>query len=100
MGILPGMLPRVFELFSQSYRARGRDQGGLGIGLALVRSLTEMHQGRVEARSGGAGQGSEFIVRLPLAAPATESEEVKSVPIVPLASRRVLVVDDDKGRRR
>jgi signal transduction histidine kinase/CheY-like chemotaxis protein len=96
MGILPGMLPLVFELFSQSYRARGRDQGGLGIGLALVRSLTELHEGRVEARSDGAGQGSEFIVRLPLADARSERAEVKSSPSIALASRRVLVVDDDK----
>ncbi len=96
MGILPGMLPQVFELFSQSYRARGRDQGGLGIGLALVRSLTELHGGRVEARSAGAGRGSEFIVRLPLAAARCKRAEVETDSFRALDSRRVLVVDDDK----
>jgi signal transduction histidine kinase/CheY-like chemotaxis protein len=96
MGILPGMLPRVFELFSQSYRARGRDQGGLGIGLALVRSLTEMHEGRVEARSGGAGQGSEFVISLPVVVTRGERAKVESSVYTPSTSRRVLVVDDDK----
>ena len=94
MGILAGMLPHVFELFSQSYRAKGHDQGGLGIGLALVRSLVEMHGGRVEAHSAGAGKGSEFVVRLPLVAAcertAAQSTSSKGPPL-----GRVLVVDDD-----
>ena len=59
------MLARVFELFAQEERSRERSQGGLGIGLALVRGLVEMHGGSVEARSDGPGHGSEFIVRLP-----------------------------------
>jgi two-component system, sensor histidine kinase len=96
MGILAGMLPHLFEMFSQSYRARGRDQGGLGIGLALVRSLTELHGGSVEARSGGAGKGSEFIVRLPMIAARRKNAEVEREPINALAPRRVLIVDDNK----
>ncbi|HYO10726.1 MAG TPA: hybrid sensor histidine kinase/response regulator [Tepidisphaeraceae bacterium] len=67
MGIPPELLPRVFELFTQADRALDRAQGGLGIGLTLVRSLIEMHDGKVEARSGGAGAGSEFVITLPLA---------------------------------
>jgi signal transduction histidine kinase len=68
VGISPEDLPRVFELFAQVGGHEGRfGQGGLGIGLALVKRLVEMHGGRVEARSGGPGQGSEFVVRLPLA---------------------------------
>jgi signal transduction histidine kinase len=71
VGIPPEMLPRVFDLFTQVdpvLRRSGRNQGGLGIGLTLVRTLVEMHGGSVEARSAGPRQGSEFRVRLPLAA--------------------------------
>jgi PAS domain S-box-containing protein len=68
IGIPPEMLPRVFEMFTQLDRsARPQGDSGLGIGLSLVRNLTELHGGSVEAKSGGVGQGSEFIVRLPLA---------------------------------
>ena len=66
MGIPPDMLPRVFELFTQVDRHADRAQGGLGIGLTLVKSLVEMHGGSVEAHSDGPGRGSEFVVRLPL----------------------------------
>jgi signal transduction histidine kinase len=66
IGIAPDLLPRVFELFAQGEQALDRSEAGLGIGLTLVRSLVEMHGGRVEARSDGPGQGSEFEVRLPL----------------------------------
>jgi PAS domain S-box-containing protein len=65
IGIAPEALPRVFEMFTQVDRARAR--GGLGIGLALSRSLVEMHGGSIEASSRGLGQGSEFVVRLPVA---------------------------------
>ena len=65
IGISAEHLPRLFDMFSQVSPALERSQGGLGIGLALVRSLVEMHGGRVEARSAGLGQGSEFLVRLP-----------------------------------
>src|SRR5208282_5872911 len=67
VGIPPYMLPRIFEMFIQVDRSLERAQGGLGIGLTLVRRLVEMHGGTVEAHSDGAGTGSEFIVRLPLA---------------------------------
>ena len=69
IGIAPEMLPRLFEPFSQIDGARKLSQGGLGIGLSLVRSLVEMHGGTVSAHSEGAGRGSEFVVRLPLHAP-------------------------------
>ena len=65
VGIAPEMLPRIFDLFTQVDGALGRSHGGLGIGLALVRTLVEMQEGRVQAQSGGLGQGSEFTVRLP-----------------------------------
>ncbi len=67
IGISPALLPHVFDLFAQGEQALDRTGAGLGIGLTLVRSLVEMHGGRVEARSGGPGQGSELEVRLPLA---------------------------------
>jgi two-component system, chemotaxis family, CheB/CheR fusion protein len=69
VGIAPEMLPRVFDLFTQADRSLAHSQGGLGIGLSLVRSLVELHGGRVEASSGGLGKGSEFSVHLPLVAP-------------------------------
>jgi signal transduction histidine kinase len=69
VGVPAEMLPRLFELFTQVDRSLNRSQGGLGIGLALVRRLTEMHGGTVEATSGGPGKGSEFVVRLPRVVP-------------------------------
>jgi CheY-like chemotaxis protein len=66
MGISTEMLPRVFEMFTQVDRSLDHAQGGLGIGLTLVKRLIEMHGGSVEARSGGPGKGSQFIVRLPV----------------------------------
>ena len=80
-GIAPTLLPRVFELFAQAERTLDRSQGGLGIGLTLVKLLVEMHGGTVEAKSAGLGAGAEFIVRLPsheaagepAALPATDS---------------------------
>jgi PAS domain S-box-containing protein len=74
IGIRPEMLPRIFDIFQQADRLPGRVSEGLGLGLALVRSLVEVHGGTARAFSGGPGQGSEFVVRLPLApAAATEA---------------------------
>ena len=67
IGIPRDMLPRVFEMFTQLDHSRNRSGGGLGIGLNLVRTLVELHGGTVEAHSGGLGQGSQFVVKLPLA---------------------------------
>lgn len=99
LGISPDMLPRVFDMFSQWDRTRYRAQGGLGIGLTLAKNLVQMHGGRIEARSDGLGQGSEFIVRLPLVrgvlhpAPATPTiGKLKSLP-----RRKILVVDDTRA---
>jgi signal transduction histidine kinase len=66
IGIAAEHLPQLFQMFSQVTSAIERSQGGLGIGLSLVRGLVELHGGTVEARSDGPGLGSEFIVRLPL----------------------------------
>jgi PAS domain S-box-containing protein len=92
-GIPPELLPRVFDLFVQSDRTLDRAQGGLGVGLAVVKRLVEMHKGEVAARSNGLGRGSTFEIRLPRAAspapaPAVE-EQFKLEP------RRVLIVDDN-----
>jgi PAS domain S-box-containing protein len=97
IGILPDMLPRIFEMFTQVEHSTSRTQGGLGIGLTLVRSLVEMHGGKVEARSEGPGKGSEFIVRLPLGE-NDRSEIVRDSMrhFGQLSSKRVLVVDDNR----
>jgi signal transduction histidine kinase len=100
IGIPPEMLGNVFDLFTQVNRALDRSHGGLGIGLALVRKIVEMHGGRVSARSGGLDQGTEIQIRLGrleggrgAVAPATEAE---SADRLELPSRRVLVVDDNE----
>jgi PAS domain S-box-containing protein len=99
MGIAPELLPRVFDLFVQADQSLARSQGGLGIGLTMVRSLTEMHGGRVEAHSAGSGRGSEFVVRLPLldgAAPGGAPARERVAPAESaVVARRVLVVDDN-----
>jgi CheY-like chemotaxis protein len=97
IGIPAEALPGLFTLFSQVDNSLERAQGGLGIGLALVKGLVEMHGGTVEARSAGPGQGSAFVVRLPAAEGA--GEEVKPPadgPAPPAARRRVLIVDDNR----
>ncbi|MGH7279350.1 MAG: ATP-binding protein, partial [Candidatus Rokuibacteriota bacterium] len=97
-GISPELLPRIFELFTQAEASAERASGGLGLGLALVRSLAEQHGGSVEARSAGPGQGSHFIVRLPLArglAVPAEKPDAATVGAV----RTILVVEDDADAR-
>jgi PAS domain S-box-containing protein len=94
-GIAPGDLPHVFDLFMQSKTHAAHAAGGLGVGLALVRVLVQMHGGTVEARSEGPGKGSEFIVTLPEMVEIKPSMTDRSMP--PLASSRrlrVLVADD------
>ena len=100
VGIDPALLPQVFDLFIQADRSLERKQGGLGLGLTLVRRLVEMHGGRVEAASAGPGFGSAFTIRLPrLAAEVADSAEPETVPVPVTAppagpGRRILVVDD------
>ncbi len=100
-GIRAEMLPRIFDMFTQADRSLDRSQGGMGIGLALVRRLVEMHGGRVEAHSEGLGRGSRFVVRLPLIPDEAPAGDVA----VPASARcrgdaggshrwRILVVDD------
>jgi len=115
IGIRPEMLPHVFELFTQLDRTNGRTQGGLGIGLALVRQLVQMHGGSVSAASDGPGKGAEFVLRLPVLSVAAEEDhepanvtvetpgggEVASMvaPLVAASAeriaRRILIADDN-----
>jgi signal transduction histidine kinase/CheY-like chemotaxis protein len=96
LGIPADMLPRVFQMFTQIDGHRDRSQGGLGIGLSLVKRLAEMHGGSVEAASAGPGRGSEFTIRLPLAADEPQQAEECESGLAPASpSRRVLVVDDN-----
>jgi PAS domain S-box-containing protein len=97
-GISSALLPHVFDLFAQAERTLDRSEGGLGIGLSLVKRLIELHGGSVEARSKGPGEGSEFVVRLPIEPAPHDAQE--TIPGAkrrePGASRRVLVVDDNE----
>ncbi len=95
-GIPPEMLPAVFDLFTQAERTLDRAQGGLGIGLTLVRSLVEMHGGTVQVFSAGVGAGSEFVVRLPALAGAVEGGAGPGPGVAAAVTpRRILVVDDN-----
>jgi CheY-like chemotaxis protein len=97
IGIHPELLPRLFDLFVQGPRSAGRAEGGLGIGLTLVRSLVSMHGGTVVALSDGPGKGSAFVVRLPATVRPRAQAPVSSAPKIRTAAtpRRVLVVDDN-----
>ncbi len=105
IGIAPEMLDRVFELFEQQPQALDRSAGGLGLGLAIVRSLVQMHGGRVRATSNGAGQGSEFIIEFPRGDSVGVSPDVDSLtgqgPELPHGSgEHVLIVDDNEDAAR
>ena len=101
IGIAPQMLPRIFELFVQVDHASTKAQGGLGIGLTLVKNLVEMHNGVVQARSDGLGRGSEFVVRLPISAGAFDQDRGRETgdevcqPPSP-SGYRLMVVDDNQ----
>ena len=97
-GIPSEMLQPIFDLFVQSDNTLDRADGGMGVGLTLVRSLVELHGGSIVAQSDGPGRGSEFLVSLPL------SSEAQAVPAVPPPARpssgaRVLIVEDNPGSR-
>lgn len=100
VGIPPEKLPHLFEIFFQVDRSLERSQGGLGIGLSLVRRLVELHGGRVEVQSDGVGKGSEFIVYLPVLVEQQHSNSpfkfTNNGPISTPAARRILVVDDNR----
>lgn len=93
-GLSPELIPQIFDLFVQSDRTLDRAQGGLGVGLAVVKRLVEMHKGEVTARSEGLGRGSTFEIRLPrVARPAPMSDVGEPFKAEP---RRILIVDDNR----
>jgi CheY-like chemotaxis protein len=99
IGIAPEMLDEIFELFAQVDHSPARSGGGLGLGLTVVRRVLDLHGGRIEAYSDGPGKGSEFVVRLPLAAVVTELKSVGDTIETDMAAlgrrRRILIVDDN-----
>jgi two-component system CheB/CheR fusion protein len=98
IGLAPDQLSRIFEQFVQVDTALNRAEGGLGLGLSLVRNLVELHGGRVEARSKGLNQGSEFVVSLPLSPEPAKAGTTPKEPTSPAEKPRyeVLVVDDNR----
>jgi CheY-like chemotaxis protein len=100
IGIAANFLPRVFDLFAQGEQDLARAPGGLGIGLTLVRQLTELHGGTAEARSAGPGRGSTFVVRLPrIEPPAREQPGDDSSALHARHFRRVLIIEDNDDAR-
>jgi two-component system CheB/CheR fusion protein len=100
IGLAPDTLESIFDLFSQVDRSLAHSRGGLGIGLTLVRRVLDLHAGRIEARSGGLGKGSEFRVRLPMVSPSAgeprSSSESTSQPVAARQRpRRILIVEDN-----
>ena len=106
VGIDPARIGGIFELFAQAENAIGRAEGGMGIGLALVRNLVQLHQGTVQAKSDGVGHGSEFVVQLPLVV-TEESAAKEETPPVPAmvasdeqaSGRRIVIVEDNADVR-
>ena len=98
IGMSPELMPKVFDLFVQGERSLDRSEGGLGIGLTLVKRLVSLHGGTVSAHSDGPGRGSEFAISLPALAQSAEPKKVESVASGAAAHRRsrVLVVDDNR----
>lgn len=95
-GIGADILPHLFEPFTQADRTLDRTKGGLGLGLALVKGLVEMHDGRVAAQSEGPGQGAEFEVVLPTIPPSEIAEPRPPIAQAPVQPRRVLIIEDNR----
>ena len=96
IGIAPEALPRLFEMFNRGDRHSARNQGGLGIGLALSRRLAQLHGGSLDAASGGVGHGSEFTLRLPLATASSVAAKSSSGRGFDINGLRILVIDDNR----
>jgi PAS domain S-box-containing protein len=94
-GIAANLLPKVFDLFTQAERTLDRSEGGLGIGLTLVQRLVHAHGGEIQAHSAGAGQGSEFVVRIPLTERPERQAASSASRRAPAAKLKVIVVDDN-----
>lgn len=100
VGIAPERIGTIFELFAQAENAIGRSQGGMGIGLALVRNLVELHSGSIEAKSDGVGKGSCFTIRFPLAtSAAAESPRERPARSPRAAPRKIVIVEDNTDVR-
>jgi signal transduction histidine kinase/DNA-binding response OmpR family regulator len=96
IGIDAALMPRIFDLFAQGERSLDRSQGGLGVGLTLVRRLVELHGGVVTAHSAGVGRGAEFEVRLPCLRVVGDDTQPASTDLAHAAGSRVLIVDDNQ----
>lgn len=96
IGIATETMPHLFDIFSQAQPALPRAQGGLGIGLSLVKGLVALHGGRVEAFSEGPGRGSEFVVTLPTVAPPPPARARRTDSETPVGGHRILIVDDNR----
>ncbi len=99
VGIAPDLLPHVFDVFVQGSISLDRAQGGLGIGLSLVRRLVELHGGSVSVASGGGGAGSSFTIRLPRAEPAQEKVSAETAPAGDASRPAVLLIEDNEDGR-
>ncbi|HMA06432.1 MAG TPA: response regulator, partial [Ramlibacter sp.] len=95
VGIAAEALPFIFEMFTQDEHSLSRSQGGLGIGLTVVRRMVELHGGTVEARSAGLGQGSEFVVSLPRLQRVEPQKQAAAAAVSPPQTARIVVVEDN-----
>jgi PAS domain S-box-containing protein len=100
MGISADVLPRLFDLFAQGERTLARSEGGLGVGLTIVKRLVELHEGSVSARSEGPGQGSEFTVRLPAVAEQPSAPPATGEPAPSMRGCRILIIEDNEDLAR
>ena len=99
VGIPPGLLPRIFDLFVQGSDTMARSAGGLGLGLTIVKRLVALHGGTVSASSPGPNQGSEFVVRLPRIADAIDARPPSATQVSAARSRHVLIIEDNTDFR-
>jgi signal transduction histidine kinase/ActR/RegA family two-component response regulator len=95
IGIDPELMPHIFDLFSQAQPALDRSEGGLGIGLAVVKGIVELHKGSVAASSEGRGKGAEFVVRLPRESAPAMVEPASEQPLPLAVAQRILIADDN-----